>query len=128
MDAPLNQEAANADLISDIVVPTGREPSGVAGLARDLTSETPAWREAWSVGTSEGSTAEEPRRLSYEEDAELRRLNYLAEIGSLAGSKADRLIELRLRDRRNDVRAPREVADEKVDPDTKQKWYQFRDQ
>lgn len=128
MEAPLEQEAANADLISDIVVPTGREPSDVAGLARDLTSMTPAWREAWSVGAAEVLTTEESPRLSYDEDAELRRLNYLAEIGSLAGAKADRLIEFRLRDRRTDVRPPREVADEKVDPDTKRKWYQFRDQ
>lgn len=50
--------------------------------------------------------------LSREEDNELRSLNYLNEIGCLAEHKADRLLELRLRDRRFKVRPPRDMVEE----------------
>lgn len=53
MEAPLDQEAANADLITDIVTPTPDRSLGVAELARDLASGSPAWRAAWSLRTSE---------------------------------------------------------------------------
>jgi hypothetical protein len=49
MEAPLNQEAATADLLTDIVAPTPDRFSHLAELARDLTSGTPGWREAWQV-------------------------------------------------------------------------------
>lgn len=50
--------------------------------------------------------------LSLEEDDELRSLNYLNEIGCLAPHKAERLLELRLRDRRFKVRPPRDQVEE----------------
>lgn len=46
--------------------------------------------------------------LSPDEDDELRRLNFLATVGQLSDSRQERLVELRLRDRRDDVREPRE--------------------
>lgn len=49
MDAPLEQEAANADLISDIVASALDRSVDVPELARGLTSGDPAWRRAWSV-------------------------------------------------------------------------------
>jgi hypothetical protein len=42
--------------------------------------------------------------LSREEDDELRRLHQFSELGDLAGRKLERLIELRLRDRRKEIR------------------------
>lgn len=50
--------------------------------------------------------------LTLEEDDELRSLNYLNEIGCLAPHKAERLLELRLRDRRFKVRPPRDLVEE----------------
>lgn len=50
-------------------------------------------------------------RLTVEEDDELRRLNYLAEMGLLSEHSQERLIELRLRDRRRRVRGPREFGE-----------------
>ena len=50
--------------------------------------------------------------LTREEDDELRSLNYLNEIGCLAPHKAERLLELRVRDRRFKVRPPRGVVEE----------------
>jgi hypothetical protein len=40
------------------------------------------------------------------------------------------MVELRLRDRRQEIRAPREFAEEKVEirGGKKRKWYQFRSQ
>lgn len=129
MEAPLDQEAANADLISDIVAPFMNKAVNVSEVARGLTSGGSAWRDAWSVQQLDPETATESglasRSLSYAEDEELRRLNYLAEISTLAEVKAERLIELRLRDRRDEVRAPREFAEENIDARTKRKWYQF---
>ena len=73
-------------------------------------------------------TAPIPQGLSPAEDDELRRLHWLSQIGSLAGRKAERLLELRLRDRRKEIRAPREFAEEKVEVKggTRRRWYHFR--
>lgn len=129
MQAPLDPEVANADLITDIVAPTLDRSSDVSDLARDLTVGSDTWRDAWSVGPKDPSPSEDgaqvARELSYDEDAELRRLNYLAEIGTLTGVKAERLIELRLRDRRNEVRAPRESAEERDGARSKRRWHRF---
>lgn len=54
--------------------------------------------------------------LSRQEDDELRRLNYFGEVGTLAGSKLERFAELRLRDRRKEIRAPREFGEDKSSP------------
>lgn len=56
-----------------------------------------------------------PQGLTRAEDDELRRLHWLSEIGALAAKKVERLIELRLRDRRHEIRPPREFADGNVD-------------
>ena len=86
-----------------------------------------AWRDQWSTRPQVSFVSDEGAAvsalLSYEENEELRHLNYLAQIGTLAGPKAQRLIELRLRDRRLQIRPPeggteegqREVA-EKASP------------
>lgn len=50
-------------------------------------------------------------RLTTNEDNELRRLNYLSEMGLLSELSQERLIELRLRDERRRVRTPREFGD-----------------
>jgi hypothetical protein len=50
--------------------------------------------------------------LTVDEDNELRRLSYLAEMGMLSQPSQERLIELRLRDRRRKVRAPREFGED----------------
>lgn len=59
---------------------------------RDRTPQTPA----------------EPEWLTRDEDDELRRLNYFSNFGALAGQRLERFLELRLRDRRRNVRTPRE--------------------
>lgn len=68
------------------------------------------------------------QRLTHDEDDELRRLNWISQIGSLSQHKRERLLELRLRDRRKEIRAPREFAEEKVVTrgGKTRKWYQFR--
>lgn len=51
-----------------------------------------------------------PQGLTSAEDDELRRLHWLSRMGSLAARKVERLIELRIRDRRTEIREPREFA------------------
>lgn len=128
METPLHQEAATADLISDIIAPALQRVSDVSDVARDLASGAANWREAWSVGPPEAEPPDRPALtsppLNYDEDEELRRLHYLAQIGALAGLKAERLIELRLRDRRSEVRPPRGFVVEE-NARGKRKWYRF---
>jgi hypothetical protein len=50
------------------------------------------------------------RKLSFEEDAELRRLAALASFGSLGGQAAALFAELRARDRRAAIREPEDVV------------------
>lgn len=50
--------------------------------------------------------------LTRVEDNELRRLNWMAQRGRLTEGMRERIIELRLRDRRATIRRPRLVADE----------------
>ena len=52
------------------------------------------------------------RVLTEDEDNELRRLHYLSEMGLLSPRSNERLIELRLRDRRKRVREPREFGED----------------
>ena len=49
--------------------------------------------------------------LTRDEDDELRRLHYFSQLGALAGQKLERVLELRVNDRRKAVRAPREFDD-----------------
>ena len=55
------------------------------------------------------------RFLTRAEDDELRRLNWICRIGGLSMRKRERMLELRLRDRRREVRPPRELAGEATD-------------
>ena len=54
--------------------------------------------------------------LTQEEDDGLRRLKFLATYGELSQLSKERLLELRLRDRREEVRLPRELGSS-VDPE-----------
>ncbi len=82
------------------------EVSNVGRVAADvLPMDDPA-------GTVESLEAELPDRLSEEEDDEIRRLNYLAQQGSLSPWSRERLLELRLGDRRKEIRPPREFEKE----------------
>lgn len=67
------------------------------------------------------------QRLTRQEDDELRRLNWFSQIGILSQRKRERMLELRLRDRRSEIRAPREFAEEKVEVEagTKRRWFVF---
>jgi hypothetical protein len=125
METPVDQETATADLVSDILAPTRHRSSAeVSDLARDLSSGSPGWREAWTlrgIGTQQAlgdRPADEPalipQGLSRAEDDELRRLHWLSRMGALALRRAERLIELRLRDRRTEIREPREFAVEQA--------------
>ena len=123
METPLDQETATADLVSDILGPT-RHLSSVSDLAHTLSSGTPSWREAWSLNANrpqeslDDRPADEPapmpQGLTRAEDDELRRLHWLSRMGALALQKVERLIELRLRDRRVEIREPREFAAEQT--------------
>lgn len=53
--------------------------------------------------------------LSEEEDDDLRRLAYLAGTAGLSPWSQSRVNELRSRDRREDIRPPREIAGEPAD-------------
>ena len=78
------------------------------------------------VETPAGETEELPR-LTRQEDDELRRLHWISKIGSLSLHKRERMLELRMRDRRQEIRPPREFAEEKVvvHHGQKRKWYRF---
>ena len=70
------------------------------------TSETPLQD---TLGLSEG--------LTREEDDELRRLHYFRQVGDLSSYEVERFIELRLRDRRGEVRPPRGFIIEERPPE-----------
>jgi hypothetical protein len=95
---------------------------------RDIRAEAEDVSES-RVEAMFGETQELPR-LTREEDDELRRLHWISQIGALSHHKRERMVELRLRDRRQEIRAPREFAEEKVEirGGKKRKWYQFRSQ
>jgi hypothetical protein len=61
-------------------------------------------------------TASLEQRLTPEEDAELRRLHWFSKVGILSSAKRERMIELRLRDRRKQIRAPREFGETEQAP------------
>lgn len=48
-------------------------------------------------------------RLTRDEDDELRRLHWFSEVGMLSDEKAGRVVQLRVRDRRAEIREPREI-------------------
>ena len=72
MEPPLDQEAATADLVTDIIAPNlnrssahvrGQVPwdlteAEVSDLARDLTSGSTGWRNAWSLQPGRASPDE----------------------------------------------------------------------
>jgi hypothetical protein len=84
-----------------IAAQSGLGPAETCNVGRIRTSR-PATRP-----TGSGSDGI-PVGLTRDEDDELRRLNWLSQIGTLAARKVERLIELRLRDRRSEIRPPRE--------------------
>lgn len=61
MEIPLDQEAANADLISDIVAPAlGRAPD-VSDVARQLSSGGDiSWRDAWTLRGASQAPPDDP--------------------------------------------------------------------
>lgn len=66
--------------------------------------------------------------LTRDEDDELRRLHHFSQLGDLTGRKRERLVELRLRDRRKDVRPVQPFGEEEcyVGSGPKRKWFSFR--
>lgn len=63
-------------------------------------------------GTDEGVSL--GAGLTREEDDELRRLNFLAKVGTLSERKRQRILELRILDRRVQIRPPREFHNERA--------------
>jgi hypothetical protein len=52
MEAPLDQEAAIADLVTDIVAPAlhrSLPDAELCDLIHDLASRSSTWRDAWSI-------------------------------------------------------------------------------
>lgn len=69
-------------------------------------------------------------KLSVDEDDELRRLHYLSQVGNLSPWSKERMLELRIRDRRFMIRRPREMEDKKREPtvssgDGDSRWKKF---
>ena len=54
-------------------------------------------------------TADPLPQLTQDEDNELRRLEWISQVGTVALHKQERLMELRVRDRRQQIRPPREI-------------------
>ncbi|HEX6395736.1 MAG TPA: hypothetical protein VFZ97_20070 [Acidimicrobiales bacterium] len=85
-----------------------------------------------AVGGVEAASVEETAAiaegLTPQEDDELRRLHWFSQIGSLGPRKAERMIELRLRDRRAVIRPPRDFVEEEfeVSGNSRRRWYHFR--
>lgn len=63
-------------------------------------------------GTAADSGTWIEERLSPEEDDELRRLHYMGTQGMLSGRMRERLLVLRVRDRRDHIRLPREFGED----------------
>ena len=75
----------------------------------DATGYQPSAGEQEARGrSSRGSAVVDP--LSREEDNELRRLNFMSQLGALSERSKLRIIELRIRDRRHAIRPPREFG------------------
>ena len=92
------------------------------------TAEIPVMAQTEQVGRNAlEELVDVPQRLTRQEDDELRRLNWFSQIGILSQHKRERMLELRLRDRRNEIRGPREFAEEKVEvtAGTKRRWFVF---
>ena len=66
----------------------------------------------------DGSTADSgtwlDQRLSPQEDDELRRLHYMGTQGMLSERMRERLLVLRVRDRRDHIRSPREFGEDRA--------------
>lgn len=109
MDVPIDHEAKTADLITDIFGPALHRFSDVFELVRRM--ESTDWWEEWSEEPVEAVPLKDAEPLSKwltcEEDDELRHLNQMAIARRLRGAEVERMIELRLRDRRKEVRPPR---------------------
>lgn len=73
----------------------------------------------WAFVRREDEIGHVTEGLSREEDDELRILGFLAELGVLSDRENERLVELRLRDRRKEIREPRwrRLFDLLSDPD-----------
>ncbi|HEX4862888.1 MAG TPA: hypothetical protein VFV02_02375 [Acidimicrobiales bacterium] len=98
MKTPSDQETAADDPASDVLAPTRHL---LLAEVSDLTDNGPA-----------DEPAPIPQGLTRDEDDELRRLHWLSRMGTLAVQRVERLLELRLRDRRTEIREPREFATE----------------
>jgi len=57
-------------------------------------------------------TADPLPQLTQDEDNELRRLEWISQVGTVALHKQERLMELRVRDRRQQIRPPRELEED----------------
>jgi hypothetical protein len=90
-----------------------------------LADET-AVERARTRSLAEEATLTDSKGLTRDEDDELRRLHYFTEVGNLSDRKQERLIELRLRDRRKTVRQPREFGeDESYATPRRRRWLPF---
>ncbi|HEX6393927.1 MAG TPA: hypothetical protein VFZ97_10825 [Acidimicrobiales bacterium] len=69
-------------------------------------------RKAAAAHEDELSSLDE--RLTRQEDDELRRLNCFSQVGALAAKRQERFVELRLRDRRAEIRPPREFGEDET--------------
>lgn len=87
----------------------GVEPPVTRWQARDHGGPPPP-------GASCSETGQPDDRLSRDEDDELRRLHWFSEVAMLSGQKVERIVELRLRDRRAEIRQPREIPTGEGEP------------
>ena len=77
-----------------------------APIAFDVTELADV--DAGTIVPDDAPTASLPQGLTREEDDVLRRLYYLSQHGALSDEMREKIIELRLRDRRKEIRPPRE--------------------
>jgi hypothetical protein len=90
------------------------EDSRTTKLPARQTFQVVKWSVDMAYMTDSGHTIEEAKqaevdRLSCEEDDELRRLYFMSQHGELSERSRQRMLELRLRDRREKIRPPREL-------------------
>jgi hypothetical protein len=71
--------------------------------------------------------AELKQGLTRDEDDELRRLHWFSQVGELAARKRERMIELRIRDRRQDIRPLRGHGEPDAGPPvhSTRRWLKF---
>lgn len=98
-----------------------------AGAGADFSNVFPSRTPRSAKDTPSEDSSPTAPGLSPREDLELRRLYWIAQARTLKGPDIKRFVELRQRDRRTDIRPPKELSDEVGEMhEAVRRWLRFR--